>query len=82
MNLKLRDFFALVVFSIIVGFIILYLIQVINNKERPKMIGKYQNRNEIKEQVQYLKDSVDDEFYKKELETYPFEHSKITEDGK
>lgn len=32
--------------------------------------------------VEYLRDSLQMEYYKKQLESYPFEHSKISTDAK
>ena len=33
-------------------------------------------------ELTYSEDSFNDEYYKKQLESYPYEHSKIPTDGK
>lgn len=47
------------------------------------LLFKFKNANTMNHnRVEYLRDSLQMEYYKKQLETYPFEHSKIpTEDG-
>lgn len=47
------------------------------------LLFKFKNVNTMNHnRVEYLRDSLQMEYYKKQLETYPFEHSKIpTDDG-
>lgn len=47
------------------------------------LLFKFKNANTMNHnRVEYLRDSLQMEYYKKQLETYPFEHSKIpTDDG-
>jgi len=51
--MKNKDYFILMIISLILGFIV---------------VG--------------IENSLTNEYYKKELESYPYEHSKIPEDGK
>ena len=75
--MKSKDYFILVVISLVIGF----LITKINKFGTNTRIIKYQTQEETRDQVKYLKDSFSDDYYKKELESYPFDHSKIPHDG-
>lgn len=66
-----REFVGLVIASILFGFIVSGL-----------YTSTIQKREIITYEEQHFKDSLEIEYYKKQLETYPFEHSKIPENGK
>ena len=75
--MKSKDYFILMVISLVLGYFILK----ISNNQNKNIIVRYPKRKEVQEQVKYLRDSFGDEYYKKQLESYPFEHSKIKTNG-
>lgn len=79
--MNIRDFIINVIASIILGFVIVGVIGFYINKFKVIKQGRYQTREETQEQVRYLRDSFEMEYYKKQLDsTYPFNHSKIPND--
>jgi len=76
-KMKSKDYFILMVISLVLGYFILK----ISNNQNKNIIVRYPKRKEVQEQVKYLRDSFGDEYYKKQLESYPFEHSKIKTNG-
>jgi hypothetical protein len=70
--MKIKDYMIVSLISIVVGFIIIYGINIDSNR----MI-RYQTIKETEEQIKFLKDSLETQYYKKQLESYPYEHSKI-----
>lgn len=69
---------GLSIISIIVGVFLVLGISIKNNTR----IIRYQTRKETQEQIKFLRDSFEMEYYKKQLKTYPFDHSKIPTNGK
>lgn len=69
---------GLSIISIIIGVFLVLGISIKNNTR----IIRYQTRKETQEQIKFLRDSFEMEYYKKQLETYPFDHSKIPTNGK
>ena len=67
--------------SLIFGFVVIWMIQMYTDKLISMRIIKYQTTKETEEQISFLRDSFEMEYYKKQLETYPFEHSKIQDNG-
>lgn len=77
--MKARDFIGLFLISLLFGFSILAFF---TRKKNGNVIRKYQKREEIQKEVNYLKDSFETIHIKKQLDSYPFEHSKILTNGK
>ena len=65
------EFLAWCIVSLLFGFTITSIYTSIKKKTD---IRKYE--------MQHFKDSLEIEYYKKQLELYPFDHSKIPTDGK
>ena len=63
--------------SLIVGFAIIWIIEIYTDKLLSTRSVKYQTTKETQEKISLLRDSFEMEYYKKLLESYPFEHSKI-----
>ena len=80
--MKIKDYIIGTIFSIVFGFAVIYLIKFYTTKINSNRIIRYQTRQETKEQIQFLRDSFEMQYYKKELESYPHEHSKIPTDDK
>lgn len=77
--MKLRYYLLSVVLSIFFGFFVINVVR----QGYDNIIVRYPKRQEVQNQVKYLKDSTGDEYYKKNLEKYYyFEHSKISDDSK
>jgi hypothetical protein len=72
-KMRNKHYFTLMTLSLILGYFVLKISET-NNKN---ITVKYPERKDVQEQVKYLKDSFNNEYYKKQLETYPFQHSKI-----
>jgi len=70
--MKIKDYMIVSLISIVIGFIIIYGININSNR-----IIRYQTTKETEEQIKFLRDSFDMKYYKKQLESYPYEHSKI-----
>ena len=66
-----REFLAWCIVSLLFGFTITSIYTSIKKKDGMR---KYE--------TQHFKDSLEIEYYKKQLELYPFDHSKIPTDGK
>jgi len=82
MKMSFKDFISGFLISLILGFVVIWLIQMYTDKLISMRNIKYQNSKETQEQISFLRDSLEMEYYKKELESYPYEHSKIpTNDG-
>lgn len=77
MKFTFKDFVALFIISLVFGFFMLTAFEKIIERKNKLTSIKYQKKEEIKEQIKYLRDSLEMEYYRKQLETYPFEHSKI-----
>ena len=71
--MKNKHYFALMVLSLILGY---FVLKTYDYRDK-NITVRYPKRKDVQEQVRYLKDSFNNEYYKKQLETYPFEHSKI-----
>lgn len=65
------EFLAWCIVSLLFGFTITSIYTSVKKKID---IRKYE--------TQHFKDSLEIEYYKKQLELYPFDHSKISTDGK
>jgi hypothetical protein len=71
---KTKHYIISMLFSILFGFFIIE----ITKQGYENIIVRYPNRKELQKQVRYLKDSTEDDYYRKNLEKYYFfEHSKI-----
>jgi hypothetical protein len=79
--MSFKDFIGGLFMSIIFGFVVIWMIQMYTDKVKSTRVTKYQTSKETREQVSFLRDSFEMEYYKKELELYPFEHSKIPNNG-
>lgn len=78
--MKARDFIASFLISLLFGFSVM---SIFTRKKEDTVIRKYQTREEIQKEVNYLKDSFETIHIKKQLDSfYPFEHSKILTNGK
>ena len=73
--MKTKDYIIISLLSIVLGYIIIYEVKVNSNR-----IIRYQTTKETEEQIKFLRDSFDMKYYKKQLESYPYEHSKIPKD--
>jgi len=74
-----KDFILNFIASLVFGFILVWIVNFYIDKvnsNRMRMI-RYQTPQETREQIQFLRDSFQMEYYKKQLESYPYEHSKI-----
>ena len=71
--MKNKHYFTFVVLSLILGYFVLK----ISDFHGKNTNARYPKRKDVQEQVKFLKDSFNNEHYKKQLETFPFEHSKI-----
>ena len=79
--MSFKDFISGFLISLIFGFLFIWIIQMYTDKLISMRIVKYQTTKETQEQISFLRDSFEMEYYKKQLETYPFEHSKIQNNG-
>jgi hypothetical protein len=79
--MKIKDYIIGTIFSIVFGFAVIYLINFYTIKINSNRIIRYQTTQETKEQIQFLRDSFEMRYYKKQLESYPYEHSKIPTDN-
>lgn len=78
--MKARDFIGSFLISLLFGFLV---ISIFTPKKENIAIRKYQTRKEIQKEVKYLKDSFETIHIKKQLDSfYPYEHSKISTNGK
>jgi Mg2+/citrate symporter len=76
--MKIKDFLVGMVGSLILGILVIWLINYYVGEIKNYRTIKYQNREETKEQIRFLRDSFEMEYYKKQLDsTYNFNHSKI-----
>ena len=73
--MKTKDYIIISLLSIVLGYIVIYEVKVNSNR-----IIRYQTTKETEEQIKFLRDSFDMKYYKKQLESYPYEHSKIPTD--
>ena len=73
--MKTKDYIIISLLSIVLGYIIIYEVKVNSNR-----IIRYQTTKETEEQIKFLRDSFEMKYYKKQLELYPYEHSKIPTD--
>lgn len=72
--MKARDFIGSFLISLLFGFLVM---SIFAPQKGDNVIRKYQTREEIQKEVNYLKDSFETIRIKKQLDSYPFEHSKI-----
>ena len=72
-----KDFILNFIASLVLGFIVVWVVNFYVDKINSNRMIRYQTPKETKEQIQFLRDSFEMEYYKKQLESYPFEHSKI-----
>lgn len=59
--------------GILIGLSILFIVLIVTSTEK-KTINKEQISHD---RLLYIKDSLEMEFYKKQLESYPYDHSEI-----
>jgi hypothetical protein len=71
--MKNKHYLTLMILSLILGY---FVLKTYDYRDK-NITVRYPKRKDVQEQVRYLKDSFNNEYYKKQLETYPFEHSKI-----
>ena len=72
-----KDFILNFIASLVLGFIVVWVVNFYVDKINSNRMIRYQTPQETREQIQFLRDSFEMEYYKKQLESYPFEHSKI-----
>jgi len=76
-KMSFKDAISGFLISLIFGFFFIWIIQMYTDRLISMRIVKYQTTKETQEQISLLRDSFEMEYYKKQLESYPLEHSKI-----
>lgn len=76
--MKTQDFIVSILISLLLGFLLIVIKNFyFDGSINPRQF-RYQTPQETKEQVKFLRDSFEMEYYKKMLDsTYIFDHSKI-----
>ena len=72
-----KDFILNFIASLVLGFIVVGVVNFYVDKINSNRMIRYQTPQETREQIQFLRDSFEMQYYKKQLESYPSEHSKI-----
>lgn len=78
--MKTSEFISSIIISLVLGFIVVALGKYYFEGIKTQRQFRYQTPQETKEQVQFLRDSFQMEYYKKMLDSnYIFNHSKISQ---
>lgn len=76
--MSVKDYIINIVVSLLLGFIVVLVIGYYFKQINSNRIIRYQTTQETKEQIKFLRDSFEMEYYKKQLDlSYPLNHSKI-----
>lgn len=76
--MSFKDYVINIVVSLLLGLIVVASIGYYFKQINSTRIVRYQTPQETKEQIKFLRDSFEMEYYKKQLESsYPLNHSKI-----
>jgi hypothetical protein len=82
-KMKIKDFLVGVFSSLILGVLVVWLINYYVGEIKNYRTIKYQNRKETEEQIRFLRDSFQMEYYKMQLDSfYNFNHSRIIDSSK
>jgi uncharacterized membrane protein len=76
-KMSIKEYIINILVSLLLGFIVVAVVGYYFKQINSNRMIRYQTPKETKEQIQFLRDSFEMEYYKKQLESYPFEHSKI-----
>ena len=76
--MSIKDYIINILVSLLLGFIVIVSVNYYYKQINSTRIVRYQTPQETKEQIKFLRDSFEMEYYKKQLESsYPLNHSKI-----
>ena len=78
--MSIKEYIINILVSLLLGFIVVAVVGYYFKQINSNRMIRYQTPKETKEQIQFLRDSFQMEYYKKQLESYPYEHSKIPTD--
>jgi hypothetical protein len=76
--MSIKDYIINILVSLLLGFIVIVSVNYYYKQINSTRIVRYQTPQETKEQIKFLRDSFEMEYYKKQLDSsYPLNHSKI-----
>ena len=76
--MRVKDYIINIVVSLLLGLIVVASVGYYFKQINSTRIVRYQTPQETKEQIKFLRDSFEMEYYKKQLDSsYPLNHSKI-----
>lgn len=76
--MSVKDYIINILVSLLLGLIVVGSVGYYFKKINSNRIVRYQTPQETKEQIKFLRDSFEMEYYKKQLDSnFPLNHSKI-----